>query len=500
MDNKKPILELKDITRVFPGVKALDKVKLDIYAGEVHALCGENGAGKSTLMKIISGAQKYSSGQMLFKGEDVVFSSTKQAEKYGISMIYQEFNLIPHLTVAENIFLGRYPKSNNIINWKRMNEEAKEIMRTVGLNINPTRLIKDISVGEAQMVEIAKCLSINSKVIIMDEPTAALTDEEIEYLFKIIEKLKKQNIAIIYISHRMEEIFTITDRITIFRDGKYIKSMMTQETDNDELVRLMVGKDVTDLYPDKSYKESNEVLFEARNINYKKSVKDASFKLYKGEVLGISGLMGSGNILLSKVVSGFYGKYDGEVFIKGKKVKINSPSDAIKNKIFLVSDDRKNEGLVLIRDVKENISLASLKSIKKYSVLSENKDLDKSKKQIENLRIKVSSPKQIVGKLSGGNQQKVVFGKMLETIPDIIFLNEPTRGIDVGAKAEIYQIINNLVNQGIGVVLISSDLPELIGMSDRVIVMREGKMVVELNDKEITQEKVLAFAAGAGGL
>lgn len=498
MSEKKPILELNEITKTFSGVKALDKVKLKIYPGEVHALCGENGAGKSTLMKIISGAQKYTSGEMLYNEEKVKFSSTKDAEKLGISMIYQEFNLVPHFTIAENIFLGRYPKKNSLmVDWGKINSDAEKLLEKVGLKLNPKKLVKDLSVCEAQMVEIAKCLSIDSKVLIMDEPTAALTDEEIERLFEIINNLRKENIAIIYISHRMKEIFRLTDRITIFRDGKHIKSMLTKDTDNDELVRLMVGKDLKELYPKKTYTKSDEVIYEAKNISYENTFDKLNIKLQKGEILGIAGLLGSGNILLSKLLAGYYGKFEGQIFMHGKEIKVSKPVDAIKNGVFLVSDDRKNEGLVLIRDVKENNSLASLQNVKKYGLLSEQKEMMKSRENIKKLNIKVTSPSQIVGNLSGGNQQKVVFGKMLDTSPKILFLDEPTRGIDVGAKAEIYQIMNNLVEDGVGIILISSDLPELIGMSDRVLVMREGKIIVELSSGEYTQEGVLAYAAGA---
>lgn len=501
MADKETILELENITKIFPGVKALDNVKLQIHEGEVHALCGENGAGKSTLMKIISGALEYTSGNMRYQGESVKFSSTKEAQELGISMIYQEFNLIPYLTVAENIFLGRYPvNKKGIIDWKKMNQDAKVLISKVGLSISPKKLVKDLSVAEAQMIEISKCLSINSKVIIMDEPTAALTDEEIECLFGIIENLKKENIAIIYISHRMNEIFRITDRVTIFRDGRYIKSFMTKDTNYDEIVRLMVGNDLTNLYPNRNYSQSKEVAFEARNITYKNKIKDVSFKLYKGEILGIAGLLGSGNILLSKVLAGYYGEYQGEVFIQGKKVKIKNIAQSLSKGIFVVSDDRKNEGLVLIRNVKENISLASMNSIKSSGLLSNKKDITMSKKEIDRLNIKVSSPYQIVGNLSGGNQQKVVFGKMLETNPKIIFLNEPTRGIDIGAKAEIYNIMHELTEQGISIVLITSDLPELIGMSDRSLVMREGEVAALLNKDKLTQEMVLSYAAGAGGV
>ncbi|QGU94655.1 ATP-binding cassette domain-containing protein [Clostridium bovifaecis] len=495
MSEREVVLRLENVVKVFPGVKALDNVRLDVRKGEVHALCGENGAGKSTLMKIISGAQGYTSGKMYFEEKEVKFSSTKEAQDMGISMIYQEFNLIPYLSIAENIFLGRQPMNKfGIIDWNKLNEEAKKLLERVGLNVNPTTLVKDISVAEAQMVEIVKCLSINSKVIIMDEPTAALLDEEIEKLFENIRKLTSEGIAVIYISHRMEEIFEITDRITVFRDGKYIKTMDTKDTNNDELVSLMVGKNIMDLYPKRNFNGEENIL--AVNNMRIKNVKDLSFDLKKGEILGIYGLLGSGTIELSKAIFGFYEDYKGEIYIEGKKVHIRKPLDAIENGISLVPDDRKNEGLILIRSIKENVSLASLDKIKNNSLLNDSKEKEMVDRQVKQLNIKISSPEQAVGNLSGGNQQKVVFAKMLETKPKVLILDEPTRGVDVGAKAEIYQIINQLTEDGISIILVSSDLPELIGMSDRILVMKEGKIQKELSRSEANQEIVLSYAAG----
>lgn len=490
------VLKLENIKKVFPGVKALDDVRFELRKGEVHALCGENGAGKSTLVKIISGAQKYTSGSMFFEGRSVCYSSTEEAQHQGISMIYQEFNLIPFQSIGENIFLGRYPVKNGFIDWKRMMEDSRKILKRVGLDIDPRKNISQISVAEAQMVEIAKCLSMDSKVIIMDEPTAALTDEEIKYLYDIIENLKKQGISIIYISHHLEEIFAICDRITVLRDGRYIKTMNVDDTDYNELVGLMVGKELTNMYPARNYTAS-EVIMDVRNVTYKTAVKNINFKLYKGEILGIAGLLGSGNIKLAKLLFGAYNKdYTGEILISGRKARIQKPLDAIKYGISLVPDDRKYEGLVLIRNIKENISIASLGSISKFSFINTSKEAKKISGQIKNLGIRVSSNEQITGNLSGGNQQKVVFAKMLETIPKILILAEPTRGVDVGAKAEIYRIMHELTLKGISIILVSSELPELTGMSDRILVMREGKMIAELMKDEVTQEKVLAYAAG----
>ena len=490
------ILKLEDVVKTFPGVKALDGVKLEVRKGEVHALCGENGAGKSTLMKIIAGAYSITSGKIYFEGKEVNFSSTKEAQDMGISMIYQEFNLIPYLTVAENLFLDRQPRNKfGFIDWKKLNEDSKKLLKRVGLNINPELKVRDISIAEAQMVEIAKCLSLNSKIIIMDEPTAALSDEEIECLFDIIKSLKKDGISIIYISHRMSEIFEIADRLTVFRDGKFIKTMKTSETNPSELVKLMVGKNITDLYPIRDYKE-DEVILEVKNASLKKHFSDVSFNLHKGEILGIAGLMGAGSIHLSKALYGCYEGFEGEVYIEGKRANLKKPLDGIKNGVSLVPDDRKNLGLILIRCVRENISIASLDNILDNNFINYKKDKEVANKEIQQLKIKVSSSEQRVENLSGGNQQKVVFGKMLETSPKILILDEPTRGVDVGAKAEIYQIMDELTNKGMSIILVSSDLPELIGMSDRVIVMREGKIVKELNKNEANQETVLAYAAG----
>ncbi|MEA4828158.1 MAG: sugar ABC transporter ATP-binding protein [Clostridium sp.] len=495
MIDNKVILKLENIVKVFPGVKALDNVQLEVLKGEVHALCGENGAGKSTLMKIISGAQEYTSGKLYFEGNEVKFSSTKQAQDMGISMIYQEFNLIPYLSIAENLYLGRQPLNKfGLVDWRKLYEDSKKLLERVGLNSDPKTLVKDITVAEAQMVEIAKCLSLNSKVIIMDEPTAALLDEEIQKLFNIIRSLTESGISIIYISHRLEEIFELTDRITVFRDGKYIQTMNTSDTDYDELVGLMVGKDVTDLYPERKF-NGKEVILQAKNITAKQ-VNGVSFDLNKGEILGIYGLLGSGTIQLSKALFGCYGNIDGEVYIDGIKININKPLDAINHGISLVPDDRKNEGLVLIRSVKENVSLASLDKIKKNNLLNSTLEKNLVDREISKLGIKVPSENQLVLNLSGGNQQKVVFAKMLETKPKVLILDEPTRGVDVGAKAEIYNIMDELTKSGISVILVSSDLPELIGMSDRVVIMKEGKIVKELSKSEATQESVLAYAAG----
>lgn len=495
MKQEELILELKNIVKTFPGVRALNGVRLDLYKGEVHALCGENGAGKSTLMKIISGAQKYTSGEMILNGENVQFHSTKDAERHGIAMIYQEFNMIPELSIAENIFLGRLPKTKyKTINWKKLYQDAEETLKKLGLNMDPKAKVKNISVAEAQMVEIAKALSIGAKIIIMDEPTAAISDEETEVLFQKVYDLKKEGISVIYISHRMDEIFRISDRISVFRDGKYIDTQYVKDTNYEDVVAKMVGRNVTDLYPKREYVPQGEILKVDHLVS--SGVGDVSFTLGKGEILGIAGLLGSGNIELSKLLAGAIRKKSGKVYIHGIEADVRTPRKALDSGIGFVSDDRKMEGLVLVRSIKENISLSSLKNITKVGFLDQKKELKIVDGHVKKLNIKSSGIHQAVGNLSGGNQQKVVFGKMLETNPTVCILDEPTRGVDVGAKAEIYQIMNELTEKGIGIILISSDLPELIGMSDRILIMREGEVVKEIDKPEFNQEIIMAYASG----
>ncbi|WP_312427046.1 sugar ABC transporter ATP-binding protein [Lacrimispora sp.] len=489
------VLKLESIVKTFPGVKALDGVHLEIFEGEVHALCGENGAGKSTLMKIIAGAQPYTSGAMYLEGKEVVFHSAKDAEKHGIAMIYQEFNMVPELSVAENMYLGRLPVSPlGKVDWNRLYQDAQENLDHLGLKFSAKTKVKNLSVAEAQMTEIAKCLTIGAKIIIMDEPTAALADEEIQILFRTIEELKRKGIAIIYISHRMDEIFQISDRLTVFRDGKFVATKNIGETDYDDVVSMMVGRNVSNLYPVRDYK-TQEVVFEARNVN-SRGVHDVSLTLHKGEILGITGLLGAGTIELSKLIYGAIPMDSGEIYVHGKKKNCSSPRKALEAGIGFVSDDRKQEGLVLLRSIKENISMSSLKKLTKGFRLDNRLEMDRVKEQVKALNIKVSSAQQLAGKLSGGNQQKVVFAKVLLADSDILILDEPTRGVDVGAKAEIYAIMNKLTEAGKSILVISTDLPELIGVSDRVIVMREGRTVLEISKQEMNQEKILAHASG----
>ncbi len=489
------VLKLDSIVKTFPGVKALDGVHLDVYPGEVHALCGENGAGKSTLMKIIAGAQPYTSGKMYVDGKEVVFHSTKEAERMGIAMIYQEFNMVPDLSVAENMYLGRLPKkAYGAIDWKKLYQDAQGVLNKLNLKVDGKTKVNHLSVAESQMIEIAKCLTIGAKVIIMDEPTAALTDEEIEILFQIIEDLKKQNIAILYISHRMDEIFRISDQLTVFRDGKFIASKKIEDTNYDDVVSMMVGRSVENLYPCRKY-ENQEVIFEVKDMK-SKGVHNVNIKLHKGEILGISGLLGSGTIELSKLIYGAIPKISGSVFVNGEERNCSTPQKALAAGIGFVSDDRKQEGLVLIRSIRENIAMSSLKRYSKGIRINKKYELGQVDKQVKALNIKISSVSQLAGKLSGGNQQKVVFAKMLEANPNILILDEPTRGVDVGAKAEIYAIMDQLTKKGKSIILISTDLPEVIGMSDRILIMREGNVVFEVSKEEMSQETILAYASG----
>lgn len=490
------ILSLENITKTFPGVKALDRVKIDLLAGEVHTLMGENGAGKSTLMKIIAGVYQPEEGQYYFEGKEVNFNSPRDAQLKGISIIYQEFNLIPHLSIAENIFLGREPVNRiGKVDWKKMHEKTRELLNELVVNLNPQEKIVNLSIANRQMVEIAKALSFNSKVIIMDEPTAVLEDEETEHLFKIIAELKEKKVGILYISHKMDEIFKISDRITVFRDGKYIKTLQASATDTNEIIKLMVGREIETLFPKREDLRGQTIL-EVKNLKVSKRFQNIDFSLRQGEVLGVAGLMGCGKIDLGKAIFGYFPDLLGSIFLHGKKLNLKSPEMAIKQKISLVSEDRKNGGLIIQRDVKENITLASLNKITRLNRIQHAMEKEIVKKAIQKFNIKVSSIKMPARTLSGGNQQKIVLAKWLETLPEILILLEPTRGIDIGSKTEIYNLINELAKLGIAILYISSELAELVGICDRVLVMHEGKISGEVVGEEITQEKIMYYSSG----
>lgn len=498
--NPQNILQVQNLSKSFLGVKALDTIQFDLQKGEVHALMGENGAGKSTFMKILMGLLKPDSGEIIFEGEILKSNSVHENLRKGISMIHQEILVVPELTVAQNIFLGRETNYRSWLNDKAINQKAQEILDLIGVKINAQTKIKNLSIAEKQMVEIAKAISNNAKVIIMDEPTSALTDSEVTMLFKIIKDLKLKGVAIIYISHKMDEIYEITDRITVLRDGKYIATKNTNELDKNALIALMVGREIENIqaafrFSEKeNFKVEKETILSIKNFSKKGKYKDINFEVHAGEVLGIAGLMGAGRTEIARAIFGL-DKYDsGEIILKGNKVEIKSPEDAIRNGIGYVSEDRKELGFIPAMSIKENISLSSLGNFAKAWFVNSTDEHEAATQLSNNLKIKSTSINQKVMTLSGGNQQKVVIGKVLLTSPSLVILDEPTRGIDIGAKFEIYKLINQLTDRGIAVIMISSELPEILGMSDRIMVLSKGKQTALLSKQEATQEKIMQYA------
>ncbi len=488
------ILEMIDIEKSFPGVKACKKCQLKLKKGEVHVLLGENGAGKSTLVKILVGIEQKDAGIITYNGNEVNFQNYKQAEEKGIGIIYQEFNLIPKLSVCENIFIGKQPVKNGFVDWKKMQQNAKKILDSLQVNIDVNTKVEDLGVAQQQMVEIAKVLSIDANIIIMDEPTAALTDKEIDKLFETIRRLKSQGVSIIYISHRMEEIAKIGDRATIMRDGAYISTVDFGKVTMDEIINLIVGRNLDEKYPREIHKPGKLIL-KASHVKAGSMVKDVSFVAYEGEIIGFAGLMGAGRTETMRAVFGADVMESGEVFIDGKKVNIKSPQIAIENGIGFLTEDRKNQGLVLNMSVKENITLTNLnKLIHRGIFLNLKKENDLSKKLSDELTVKTPSVNQKVKNLSGGNQQKVVLAKWVNRDCRILIFDEPTRGIDVGAKSEIYKLMNKLCKKGISIIMISSELPEILGMSDRIYIMHEGRVTGALNYKDADQNILMKYA------
>ena len=492
--NQQYILRAENISKSFPGVKALDNVQISIERGKVHAVLGENGAGKSTLMKILIGMLAPDSGEIYYKGERIKFTSVHDAIKTGLSMIHQELLPFPELSIAENIFMGNEPTSKfpGWINQKEMNKSAALLMNKLGSKVRVTKAMKELSIAEMQMAEIAKAISNKAEIIIMDEPTSALSNREIDILFGIIEELKLQGIAIIYISHKMDEILRISDTITIMRDGKYITSCNKSELDHNQLIALIVGRELSSIF-DKQEISPGEIVLSVAGLTGTK-FKEINFNVRRGEILGIAGLMGSGRTEIVNAIYGLEKIFKGDIVIKGKKVTIRSPRDAIKNSIGLVSEDRKKFGLVLSSSVKHNITISSLSKCSNGPFLNLKKENEIVDKQIQKLSIKTSSPDQIVNFLSGGNQQKIVISKVLLNDADIIIFDEPTRGIDIGAKSEIYRLMTQLVKEGKSIILISSELTEILGMSDRILVIHEGAIKVELSKAEATQELIMKHA------
>lgn len=498
MSKRIPMLRMEGVSKIFPGVKALDNVDITAYGGEVTALMGENGAGKSTLMKILSGVYQKDEGKVFIDGEEANIKGIKSAEEYGVTIIHQEMSVLNNLTVAENIFLGneKYQKFTGKINKKELIERSKLFLDQIGANINPNTLVATLNVGEKQMVEIAKALTKNARVIIMDEPTTALTEVETKNLFKVIDSLKKKGIAIIYISHRMEEIFAICDRVEVLRDGKYAGNALIKDIDNDKLISMMVGRKIEDQFPYREIKVGKDIL-EVKDLSANVGIKDISFSVKEGEILGIAGLMGSGRTEVAKTIFGEYKKTSGSIKIKGKEINIKNIQEAIDNGICYLSEDRKKEGCVLSLSVAENMILSNLKKYEgKMMSIDKNKAVKDVDYYIDKIKIKTPNRDQLIKNLSGGNQQKVILAKWLMLSPEVLIIDEPTRGIDVGAKKEIYELLNELKASGKAIIMISSDLPEVLGISDRIIVMSEGRISGELKREEASQESIMKLAVG----
>ena len=494
------LVRTENINKSFSGVPALVNVRFELHSGEVHALLGENGAGKSTLMKIISGVYTRDSGDLYVKGRKIVHDLTPiTAQALGIGIIHQELNLCPHLTVAENIFLNREFTKSGFLSQKKQNEEAKKYLKSLNLDIDPDVLVRSLPVSKQQMVEICKTLSMNANIIIMDEPTSALTEKEIEDLFRVIAQLKAEGRGIIYISHRLEELSRIVDRCTILRDGAYVKTLNFAETSLPEIIRLMVGRTLTEKFPRIETERGGKIL-EVKNLSSPSGVgvKNVSFNLYSGEILAFAGLMGAGRTELVRAISGADRMSQGEILLEGKPVRIRSPNEAIVQGLFCAPEDRKRDGLCVKMSLAENITLSSLDTVSRFGIIRRALEVNKTQEMIQSLKIKAAGVDQYVRNLSGGNQQKVVVGKWLMRNAKVLVFDEPTRGIDVASKIEIYNIINDLKRKGIGVVFVSSELPEVLGMSDRVIVMCNGRITAELVTADTNQEEILKYATQYG--
>ena len=494
------VLRLRQINKSFPGVKALTDVDLTLRKGEVHALVGENGAGKSTLMKIISGAYKRDSGTIWFDGNEIDQTTPKQSEQMGISIIYQELNLIERVTVAENVFVGRYPMKHGMLNWSKMFRDAQALFDEYGLKINAHSLVRSLTMAQKQMVEIIKAVSINAKVIIMDEPTSSLSGKSTEALFRIIRKLKEQGIAVVFITHRMDEIFAICDHATILRDGHYIEEVDIKSVNKAQLIALMIGRELTQQYPQRDIKIGDVTLDVRHFSDANGHVKDISFQAHKGEVLGFYGLVGAGRTETMRMIFGVDPKKNGQLYLGGKEVNLQGPRSAIRSGIGFITENRRDEGLFLNSSIRVNTVMVSLQKILKHGFISYKREAELAQSYVDKLRTATPSINQKAVYLSGGNQQKVVLSKWLLSDADILIFDEPTRGIDVGARREIYQIINDLVTDGKTVVVVSSDMEEIMGISDRILVMYEGNISGELKKEEFTQELITQYAVGERNL
>lgn len=496
MAEVKYILEMMNISKSFPGVKALDAVQLKVRPGSVHALMGENGAGKSTLMKCLFGVYIEDEGEIYLDGQKVKFSNPKQAMDNGVAMVHQELNQVLQRDVMDNIWLGRYPSKNGVIDSKKMLEETEKVFKELDIDVNPKIKMAKLSVSKRQMVEIAKAVSYNAKVLVLDEPTSSLTKQEVDHLFRIINKLRDRGCGIIYISHKMEEILEISDDVTIMRDGKWVDTLSAKNLTTDKIIKLMVGRDLTNRFPPKTNKPA-DVIMEVNNLTgtYEPAVKNVSFQLKKGEILGVAGLVGSRRTELLETIFGIRHHSEGEIKIHGKVVNNKDSRVAIKNGFALLTEERRANGIFGGLDIKFNSMIANIDNYSKFGVLNDKKMNEDTKWTIESMRVKTPSQKTLIKTLSGGNQQKVIIGRWLLTKPEVLLLDEPTRGIDVGAKYEIYQLIIDLANKGKGVIVVSSEMPELLGICDRILVMSNGRLAGEGKPEDLTQEKIMTLAA-----
>ena len=492
--SEKYLLEMKGISKSFPGVKALQNVNLQLKAGEVHALLGENGAGKSTLIKVLGGIYHAEEGEIFIDGQKTEINDVVAARHAGVSIVHQELVLVPYMTVAENIFLGREPGTKMNVDRVKMSRDAQELLDAYEMNINADTLVEKLTIAQQQMVEIVKAISFNSKILVMDEPTSSISDKEVGFLFETMRTLTAKGVGIIYISHKMSELEEICDRVTVMRDGQTVGTRVVKETNKDALIALMVGRELTNYYT-RDFLEPGEVILKCDHISDGKMAKDASFELRKGEIVGFAGLVGAGRSETMKAVFGLAEHMTGDVYVKGKKVKIKSPVDALKYGIALVPESRKEEGLYKVQSVKFNSTIEVLGEFIRHLHVDNRKEEEITQKYIDMMATKTPSQEQVIGNLSGGNQQKVMIGRWLATNPEILILDEPTRGVDVGAKAEIYSIMNDLVKEGMSIIMISSELPEIINMSDRVYVMNEGRVTGCLNHEEAEQEAIMQLAA-----
>ena len=485
---------MKGISKRFPGVLALNNVSLTVKAGEVHALLGENGAGKSTLIKVLGGIYIAEEGEIFIEGKKVTIDGVKAAQANGIAIIHQELVLVPYMTVAENIFLGREPMNGGFVNIRQMTQEAQALLDANGMNIQADALVGSLTIAQQQMVEIVKAISFNSKILVMDEPTSSISDKEVEFLFKTMRGLTAKGVGIIYISHKMSELEQICDRVTVMRDGEYVGTKVVSETNKDELIAMMVGRELTNYYT-RDFQTPGEVVLRCGHISDGKMAKDASFEIRKGEIVGFAGLVGAGRSEVMKCIFGLTKNYTGEIEIEGKKVHVHNPIEAMKYGIALVPENRKAEGLYKVQSVKYNSTIEVLGEFIKGIFVDSAKEEAITQKYIDMLSTKTPTQEQLIGNLSGGNQQKVIIGRWLATNPKILILDEPTRGVDVGAKSEIYAIMNELVKKGMSIIMISSELPEIINMSDRVYVMNEGNITGCLDRTEVSQEAIMQLAA-----